>query len=685
MATNTQTTKVIKIVVEGKQAKVSIDGVNKSFKELNAEIAKMNTGMENTGKATGGATATVLELGRAVSDFNYGIRGYANNLSQLVSNFVFMSKSVDQTTGKTVGFVGALKNVRSALMGPLGIILAFQAVIAVIEGIAMSKNKAKDSTDDLSDSLKQQTNVLKLYITTLRDSNTSLEEQTAIVKGLSVMDRDLARQLKEAGNDQKKLADITENFIEQKNLEVEIKQKEKELNESIIETNEKEAATRTITLAELSNEINKRKELWTEKDIEKAQTEILSRKTEDLNLAQGKQVEILNEVMALYSKLNPLEERNAKKIKLFKQQLLDLEKEILDFKKDELLFSVESEMEKLRITQEASRESLKLKHDTFVRDQEIRYNQRLQEINEMKISESQKNLLLRDLEEKHQSSLFKARMDFFRASIAQEDMFNAEINAVRRERLQEYENDLIEAQNEIDLITTHGYIIRADNIMSALDFERQLLDEKLAQDLERIDREEEEQLKQVDNLADMVFITEEFERRRTAVKMQNSNERIKIDEAERNARLQTMDIIGSAFNTFAQLSSKSSQRHKQLAIAGALIDTYAGVDRALNDKTVPSTVARFALAASTLAKGLLNVRKISSISPESASTASATGGGEGGRTFDFNLVGSTGTNQLAQAVGSQFQEPIQAYVVSSQITSQQELDLEISTGASLGG
>ena len=61
-------------------------------------------------------------------------------------------------------------------------------------------------------------------------------------------------------------------------------------------------------------------------------------------------------------------------------------------------------------------------------------------------------------------------------------------------------------------------------------------------------------------------------------------------------------------------------------------------------------------------------------------------GGEGGagRTFDFNLVGTTGTNQLAEAVGAQFQEPIQAYVVSSQITSQQELDLQIETGASLG-
>jgi hypothetical protein len=61
-----------------------------------------------------------------------------------------------------------------------------------------------------------------------------------------------------------------------------------------------------------------------------------------------------------------------------------------------------------------------------------------------------------------------------------------------------------------------------------------------------------------------------------------------------------------------------------------------------------------------------------------------TAGEGGGRTFDFNLVGTTGTNQLAEAVGAQFQEPIQAFVVSSQVTSQQELDLEISTGASLG-
>ena len=92
MATNTTTRKVIVIDVQGKNASVTIDGVKSSFKGLNAEITRMKTGMEDTNMATGSASATVLELGRAVSDSNYGIRGMANNLSQLASNFVYTTK-----------------------------------------------------------------------------------------------------------------------------------------------------------------------------------------------------------------------------------------------------------------------------------------------------------------------------------------------------------------------------------------------------------------------------------------------------------------------------------------------------------------------------------------------------------------------------------------------------------------
>ena len=51
----------------------------------------------------------------------------------------------------------------------------------------------------------------------------------------------------------------------------------------------------------------------------------------------------------------------------------------------------------------------------------------------------------------------------------------------------------------------------------------------------------------------------------------------------------------------------------------------------------------------------------------------------------FNIVGQSGTNQLASAIGGQSQQPIQAFVVSGQVTSAQELDRNIIEDASIGG
>ena len=48
----------------------------------------------------------------------------------------------------------------------------------------------------------------------------------------------------------------------------------------------------------------------------------------------------------------------------------------------------------------------------------------------------------------------------------------------------------------------------------------------------------------------------------------------------------------------------------------------------------------------------------------------------------FNVVGNTGVNQLAQTLGSQ--QPVQAFVVANQVTSQQSLDRNIIKNASLG-
>ena len=52
--------------------------------------------------------------------------------------------------------------------------------------------------------------------------------------------------------------------------------------------------------------------------------------------------------------------------------------------------------------------------------------------------------------------------------------------------------------------------------------------------------------------------------------------------------------------------------------------------------------------------------------------------------LNFNLVGASGVNQLAAAVGSQFNQPIRAYVVGSEVNSAQEMERKRIRTASFG-
>ena len=61
-------------------------------------------------------------------------------------------------------------------------------------------------------------------------------------------------------------------------------------------------------------------------------------------------------------------------------------------------------------------------------------------------------------------------------------------------------------------------------------------------------------------------------------------------------------------------------------------------------------------------------------------------GGEGGvvEAPDFNVVGAGGVSQLATGLAGITGKPIQAFVVSKEISSAQELDRNITGNASLG-
>jgi hypothetical protein len=131
--------KVLKVEVDVQNGKVSINGLTNGFikaetavKSLNKEIQNTTTkGLNPMIDKTGLAGATVVELGRTISDSNYGIRGMANNLSQLST---LMTTLIVTTGGVANGF----KALWAALMGPLGIIVVFQTVIK--ELLKLQKN-----------------------------------------------------------------------------------------------------------------------------------------------------------------------------------------------------------------------------------------------------------------------------------------------------------------------------------------------------------------------------------------------------------------------------------------------------------------------------------------------------------------------------------------------------------------
>jgi hypothetical protein len=151
------------------------------------------------------------------------------------------------------------------------------------------------------------------------------------------------------------------------------------------------------------------------------------------------------------------------------------------------------------------------------------------------------------------------------------------------------------------------------------------------------------------------------------------------------ATLDGLSAIASISELFAGKSEKAAKRafqvQKAANIASALITTYQNATSAYASQftpiPTPDSPIRGGIAAGiAVATGLANVAKISQQKFEGGgSVGGGGGGGNGGGSIpsmspSFNVVGNSGMNQLAQIQ----QTPMQAYVVSGEVTSAQALD-----------
>lgn len=166
---------------------------------------------------------------------------------------------------------------------------------------------------------------------------------------------------------------------------------------------------------------------------------------------------------------------------------------------------------------------------------------------------------------------------------------------------------------------------------------------------------------------------------------ENANQQKQI---EKDLAVAKQQEITNALGNIASIVGQNSKFGKAIAIVQAIRDTYAGANKAL----AQGGAFGFIGAAAVIAGGLANVKAITSTQdPASPSFAQ---GGRGAPSVAaptaaatppaFNIVGASDTNQLAEAIGGQAQQPVKAFVVSNDVSTAQELDRNIVEGASIG-
>lgn len=176
---------------------------------------------------------------------------------------------------------------------------------------------------------------------------------------------------------------------------------------------------------------------------------------------------------------------------------------------------------------------------------------------------------------------------------------------------------------------------------------------------------------------------------RTELAKQFKDARVKIADLEFKEKQRAMMGYASALGDISGVIGQETETGKAMAVASSLISTYsaiAGQLQAFSKKAVPGYAIAQAIA--TGAVGLANVKKIISTKvPRSSggggASAGASVGGATPQAPSFNIVGATETSQLAEAIGEQTQEPVQAYVVANDVTTAQSLENNIVEGATL--
>jgi hypothetical protein len=155
-----------------------------------------------------------------------------------------------------------------------------------------------------------------------------------------------------------------------------------------------------------------------------------------------------------------------------------------------------------------------------------------------------------------------------------------------------------------------------------------------------------------------------------------------------------MKIISDGFNNLATILGEETAAGKAAAIAAATISTFQSAQSSyasLAPIPIIGPALGAAAAGAAIVSGMAQVKAITAtkVPTLGGKAAPSVSGGSVQAPApptppSFNIVGASETNQLADVIGDQQQQPVQAFVVASEVTSAQALERNTIEGATIG-
>jgi len=174
------------------------------------------------------------------------------------------------------------------------------------------------------------------------------------------------------------------------------------------------------------------------------------------------------------------------------------------------------------------------------------------------------------------------------------------------------------------------------------------------------------------------LLDEKYAKDKEVINKTAADAEIALSKLTTAQKIEAVEAVAATFNQLANLLGEQTTAGKAAAIAAATIETFLSAQKAYS-ATVGIPIVGPVLApinaGIAIAAGIKNIKAIASVKTPgggggSGNVPSAPSGAGGVSAPNFNIVGNSGINQLAELGG----QPIQAYVVSGEVTSAQSLD-----------